>query len=221
MKQDIIQTTSFPILTGSLALMILGLALSPLLKVKLLPDRSLPSVSVSYSYGGANAVVVDSEVTSRLEGVFSRLEGLVKLRSRTGDGNGVITLEMEKEADMDAVRFEVSTLMRQVYPELPAGVSYPQIRVSRPDEEERVEQLMSLVLNGPGRRPEIGHLAETGIKPVLSLIEGVTEVRVSGYTPQGWNLVYDAGKLKNIGLEPEELCRQIREYYKTAGLGCK
>ena len=47
------------------------MALLPLLKVKLLPDRSLPSVSVAFSYGGASAVVVDSEVTSRLEAVFS------------------------------------------------------------------------------------------------------------------------------------------------------
>ena len=141
-------------------LMILGLALSPLLKVKLLPDRTLPSVTVSYSYGSANAVVVDSEVTSRLEDIFSTLEGLMKINSRTGDGNGSITLEMEKGADMDAVRFGVSTLIRQVYPELPPGVAYPQIRVSRPDEEERVEQLMSLVLNGPGNRWELGRMAD-------------------------------------------------------------
>ena len=62
---------------ATIALMILGLALSPLLKVKLLPDRSLPSVSVYYNYGGANAVVVDSEVTSPLEAIFSNLEGLL------------------------------------------------------------------------------------------------------------------------------------------------
>src|SRR6056297_1341357 len=116
---------------ATLALMLLGMALSPLLKLKLLPDRSLPAVTVYYSYGGANAVVADSEVTSRLEAVFSNLEGMVNMRSRTADGNGNITLEMEKGADMDAVRFEVSMLIRQVFPELPAGVSYPQIRVSR------------------------------------------------------------------------------------------
>lgn len=114
-----------------LALMLLGVALSPLLKVKLLPDRSLPSVTVYYSYGGANAVVVDSEVTSRLEAIFSNLEGMVNMRSRTGNGTGDITMEMEKGSDMDAVRFGVSMLIRQVYPELPAGVGYPQIRVSR------------------------------------------------------------------------------------------
>ncbi len=107
---------------ATLALMLLGIALSPLLKVKLLPDRSLPAVTVYYSYGGANAVVADSEVTSRLEAVFSNLNGLVNMRSCKGDGNGNIALEMEKGADMDAVRFEVSMLIRQMYPELPAGV---------------------------------------------------------------------------------------------------
>ena len=202
-----------------IALMILGLALTPLLKVKLLPDRTLPSVTVYYSFGGASAVVADSEVTSRLESIFSNLEGLVKMASRTGDGNGSITLEMEKGADMDAVRFAVSTLIRQVYPELPPGVAYPQIRVSRPDEEERVEQLMSLVLNGPGNRWELGHLAETEIKPALSLIEGVYDVQVSGYTPLRRELKYNAVKLKTLGLTPDDIGRQIRESYKTEGLG--
>jgi hypothetical protein len=39
---------------------------------------------------------------------------LQKLISKTGDGNGRITLQMDQHADMDAVRFEVSTLIRQV-----------------------------------------------------------------------------------------------------------
>ncbi len=91
-------------------------------------------------------MVADSEVTSRLEAVFSNLEGMVNMWSRTAGGSGDIAMEMEKGSDMDAVRFEVSMLIRQVYPELPAGVSYPQIHVSRPDEEELVEQSMRIVL---------------------------------------------------------------------------
>jgi multidrug efflux pump subunit AcrB len=106
---------SFPLIMATLALMLLGMALSPLLKVKLLPDRSLPSVTVYFSYGGANAVVADSEVTSRLEAVFSNLEGMVNMRSRTANGSGEITLEMQKGSDMDAVRFGVSMLIRQMY----------------------------------------------------------------------------------------------------------
>ena len=219
MKQLAYKNVSFPIIMATIALMILGLALAPLLKVKLLPDHRLPSVSIYYGYEGANAVVVDSEVTSPMEAIFSNVEGLVKLHSRTGDGNGAITLELDKEADMDAVRFEVSMLIRQIYAELPSGLSYPQIRVSRPDEEERVEQLMSLILNGPGNRWEVGQVAETVLKPKLSLISGVHEINVSGYTPLRWELVYDANKLKMLGISLDVITNQIRDYYRTEGLG--
>jgi hypothetical protein len=61
--------------------MILDFALSPLLKVKLMPDRALPSVTVYYNYSGANAVVADSEVTSKLEANFPKLSG--KLNNKT------------------------------------------------------------------------------------------------------------------------------------------
>jgi len=184
-----------------------------------MPERSLPSVSVYYNYGGANAAVADSEVTSKLEAIFSGLEGLVKLSSRTGDGNGNLTLEMEKGADMDAVRFEVSMLIRQVHPQLPAGVSYPQIRVSQPNDEERIEQLMTLRLNGPGQPWELGQLAEDNIKPAFSLIEGIYDVSVSGYSPLQWQLCYDTNQLKNLGLQPSQLSQQIRDYYLSLNLG--
>jgi multidrug efflux pump subunit AcrB len=218
-RRSIYKPTSFPIIMATLALMLLGVAMVPLLKVKLMPDRSLPSVSVHYSYGGANAVVVDSEVTTKLEGIFSRLEGLEKLSSRTGDGYGSISLEIDKEADMDAVRFEVATLIRQVYPELPDGVGYPQLRVSRPDEEQRIEQLMSITLNGPGQQRQVGQIAESVIKPRLSLIEGIHEVQVSGYTPMVWELIYDVNHLKQEGIEASAIRARINDYYRTATLG--
>ena len=204
---------------ATIALMILGIAITPLLKVKLLPDRSLPSVSVYYGLPGANAVVVDSELTSKLEGIFSNVDGLQKLRSRTGAGNGAITLDIAKDADMDAVRFEVSTLIRQVYPDLPPGASYPQIRVSRPDEEERVEQLLSFTLNGPGKRWEVGQLAEELIKPTLAAIEGVNNVQISGYTPLQWELIYNIGQLKGLGLSPQDISSQIKDYYRSENIG--
>lgn len=119
---------SYPIIMATITLIILKLTLTPLLKIKLLPNRKLPSISIYYGYGGANAVVVDSEVTSPIKTIFSNLKNLEKLHSRTNDGNNSITLEMDKETDMDAVRFEVSMLIRQVYSELPPGVSYPMKR---------------------------------------------------------------------------------------------
>ncbi|MCL3781511.1 efflux RND transporter permease subunit [Prolixibacteraceae bacterium JC049] len=211
--------TSFAVIMATIALMILGVALLPQLRAKLLPDRNLPSVSVYFSYSGANAVVVDSEITSKLEGLFSNVSGLVKLNSRTGNGYGYITLSMDKESDMDVVRFEVSTLIRQIYPELPDGIGYPQLRVSRPNEEERVEQLIGLTLNGPGQRWQVGNVAETLIKPRLSLIEGVHDVEVSGFTPLVWELSYNASQLKQLSLTANDIANQIKEQYRSANIG--
>lgn len=219
MKKPKISASSFPIIMATMALMILGIALLPQVKMKLLPDRRLPSVSIYYNYYGANALVVDSEVTSKLEGLFSNVSGLVKLKSRTGSGYGYISLSMDKESDMDAVRFEVSTLIRQIYPDLPVGVSYPQLRVSRPDDGERIEQLIGLTFKGPGQRWDLGNMAEALIKSRLSLIEGVYEVQVSGYTPLVWELSYDANLLKQLKIKPGDISNQIRDQYRNANIG--
>jgi multidrug efflux pump subunit AcrB len=61
-KKNIIQTTSYPLIMATIALMILGLVLSPLLKVKLLPDCSLPSVSVYPCSSGYTQQVTKADV---------------------------------------------------------------------------------------------------------------------------------------------------------------
>ncbi|TKG94495.1 efflux RND transporter permease subunit [Puteibacter caeruleilacunae] len=210
---------SFTLLMTCLALTLLGLVIVPLLDVSLSPSRNSSFISVGYSYSGANAIVVDSEITSKLEGILSQVEGLKKITSRSGNGNGYIGLQLNKDVDMDAARFEVSTLIRQVYPQLPVGVSYPDIRASGSDDEKTVEQLLSFTLNGAGRRWEVGNVAESTIKPRLSLLNGVHEVIISGYTPLEWNLIYDYNKLKQLNLTPDDISRQIRSYYRSASIG--
>ena len=56
-------------------------------------------------------------------------------------------------------------LIRQVFPELPAGVSYTQIQISRPDEEEQVEQLMNFSAKPQAKSWKIGgNRAKTEIR---------------------------------------------------------
>jgi multidrug efflux pump subunit AcrB len=211
--------TSFTVITLFIALSIVGLALTPLLNLRLYPGRSIPSVVVSYQMHGANAVLVDSEVTTRLEGVLSRIGGLQKLKSRTSAGSGSISLEMDKNSDMDAVRFEVSTLVRQVYPSLPETVSYPSIKVNRPDDEDKAETLITFTFSGPGENSEIGQYANEFITPALSEINGVSSVNVYGANARQIELVYNKELLNNIGLPVYEIKRQIWEYYYSTNLG--
>ncbi len=214
------KSSSFTIITTFIVLSIIGLAVMPLLNLRLYPGRSKPAISITYSMQGANAVVVDGEVTTKLEGLFSRVEGLITLRSGTSAGSGWISMEMDKHADMDAVRFEVAALIRQAYPTLPSNVSYPQIRVSRPDDEsDKAETLMTFTLNGPGNNSTIGEYANNYIKPALSNIDGVHAVNVYGAYPRRMDLMYKKEVLENIGLSIQEIQSQIYAYFTKADLG--
>ena len=114
-----LKQSSYPIIMATIALMILGLALAPLLKVKLMPSRSLPSVSVYYNYGGANAAVADSEVTSKLEAIFSSLEGLIKPHDETGQNLKAVAMAntiLEKKVKIpstaiDEIKEEVQNIL--------------------------------------------------------------------------------------------------------------
>nr|WP_319398803.1 efflux RND transporter permease subunit [uncultured Carboxylicivirga sp.] len=212
--------SSFTIITTFIVLSIIGFAVMPLLNLRLYPGKSKPGITVSYSMRGANAVVIDSEVTSKLEGVLSRIEGVQRLSSRTGSGSGSISLEMDKNEDMDAVRFEVSTLIRQVYPTLPLNVSYPALRVNRPDEDnEKVETLLTFTFNGPGNRSKIGDYANEYIVSQIAEIQDIHSVNVYGSSPRQIDLLFDKEKLKNIGLSEGTIISQIHEYFVYNNLG--
>ena len=212
--------SSFTIITTFIVLSIIGLGVAPLLNLRLYPGKSKPAVTVSYSMRGASAIAIDSEVTSPLEGVLSRVSGLQNLKSRTSAGSGWISLELDKKANMDEVRFEVAMLIRQIYPELPENVSYPSIRVRRPDDEStKVETLMTYTLSGPGNNSSIGAYAREVIKPALSQAEGIQAVQVYGVNSRRINLVYDTEMLRNIGLTPYTIANQIRDYSIKCDLG--
>ena len=68
---------------------------------------------------GNSSRIIEAEVTSRLEAMLSRVEGVKRIYSTSYNGSGSITLDMDKRTDMDAVRFEVSTIVRQIWPQLP------------------------------------------------------------------------------------------------------
>lgn len=212
--------SSFSIISTFIVFSIIGFTLIPMLNLRLYPNKSKPSITVVFNMKGANAVVIDSEVTSRLEGILSRIEGVKRISSRTSSGRGSISLVMDKNVDIDAIRFEVTTLIRQIYPTLPSTVSYPTLRVNHPDEDnEKVETLLIFSFNGPGNRSKIGDYANEYIVPQIAEIQDIHSVYVYGSYPHQVDLVFDKEKLKNIGLSENTIISQIHEYFTYNNLG--
>ena len=210
--------SSFTIIVSFIALALVGIALVPHLPVKLSPSRSLPSLSISFSMPNNSARVIESEVTSRLESMLARIQGVKQISSTSENGFGSITLGLDKHADIEATRFEVSTVVRQAWQQFPEGVSYPQIR-ARQSDDKASRPFLTYTLNAPSTPFEIQKYAEDNIKPVIGQIKGVYKVDLSGAMPMEWQLEYDSDRLHALGLTPDDLHKAINENAGSQFLG--
>jgi multidrug efflux pump subunit AcrB len=143
-----VRQSSFSTLLFFTAAAAVGYALLPLLPLKWLPSGGEASLYVQYGWSEASPEALERSVTAPLEGAFSLLSGVKKLSSVSGRGSGHISLQLAKSADPAMLRFEVASAIRRLYPQLPQGVSYPQVTVFDPKEDKREEPLLVYTLSG-------------------------------------------------------------------------
>lgn len=167
---------------------------------------------------GNSARVVEMEVTSKLEAMLSRVKDLEKIESTSSNGWGEIHIRMNKHADMDVARFEISTIIRQTWPALPREAGYPVISVNRADDNAN-RPFMAYTINAPATPIIIQQLTESQIKPRLAQIEGIDQIDVSGAQPMEWQLTYDNSQLKQLGITQSEVEAAIRIYLANEMLG--
>lgn len=218
MNKKIRTFSPFTLIVAFVCLSLVGLALLPLLPVKLSPSRALPGLTVAFTMPGHSSRVIEAEVTSRLEAMLTRVKGVKQVNSTSDNGSGSIMLEMDKHADMDATRFEVSTLIRQTWSQLPEGVSYPQIYASRSDYNAS-RPFMTYTLNAPATPMLIQRYAEEHIKPVLGQLKGIYKVELTGATPMEWRLEYDHIQLTQLGISLSDIQSAIAGQYEKEFLG--
>lgn len=212
------KASSFTIIVSFIAVALMGCALLPLLPVKLAPSQSLPSLTVSFSMTGNSARTVEAEVTSRLESVLARVRGVKGIDSKSYNGGGRVSISLDRHADIENTRFEVSALIRQSWSEMPEGVSYPTISL-RQVEKESSRPFMTLTLNAPANPSEIQAFGDENLKPVLSRIPGISKIELSGAQPMEWHLHYDVDRLTALGLTPADIRSAINEHYGSQFLG--
>jgi len=212
------KASSFTLIIMFVCVALVGIALMPLLPIKLNPSRTLPGFNVQFNMQDASARVVEMKVTSKLEAMLARIKGVKNINSTSGNGWGSITIELDKYANIDAARFEASTIVRQIWPQLPDGVSYPYIEMKRSDDEAS-RPFLSYTLNAPSTPILIQKYAEEHIKPRLSQLEGIYKIELSGATPMEWKLEYDSEQLNQLGVSLDAIKTAINQHFQKDFLG--
>jgi len=211
--------SSFSILIVFAALTVIGLGLAPRLSLQYLPSARAPQLTVTYAWPNAAPALLEQEVTTPLEGAFDLVRGVRGIYSVSGNGSGSIRLELDEETDIDYLRFEVAMRIRQLYPRLPEGVSYPQVQVNRPEEDEAERPLLTYSLSGDDPPSVLYRYAREQLAPRLALTQGLQRLDITGGNAPEWRLTYDEQRLRNLGLRPADLRQALQEAFHSEALG--
>lgn len=207
--------SEFSVVLIMVALSLVGLASLPRLNIQYTPMTEGRTVTVSFSYRNASPEVVESEATSKIEGVLTGLRDVTDVSSASKKGSGSVSVKFRKGTDMDAARFEVASAIRNVYPSLPADIAYPRISVSGGG---RASKISYLVKGGIPSREISKYVKEHVLSP-LSAIPGVERVNVGGGVPFQWVITFDADKIQSCGISADEIASAFDAYYREDVIG--
>src|SRR5690554_873290 len=157
--------SSFSIILIAVCLTIVGVFLLPKLSVKLSPTKTLPQITVQFGMQGSSPRIVETEATSKLEAMLNRIKGIRSINSSSANGSGRITIDFDKHTNIENARFEVSTIIRQTWSQLPDNVSYPTITISQAD--NRNKSFLNYTINAPLNPTEILQYVDKSIRPKL------------------------------------------------------
>ncbi len=161
----------------SLLLVAFGLVSYTRLSLREYPDIDPPVVTITVSYPGASASIVETRITQVIENRISGIEGVDFIESSSEDGRARITLEFTVDRDIDAATNDVRDRVSGVADDLPEEADPPE--VSKANSDDEVIVWYSLV-SDTKTVPELTDYAERYLVEHFSVIDGVANVRVGG-----------------------------------------
>lgn len=197
--------TPFRIVIAFIVLSIIGIALVPKLSVDLNPREQEPILSISYNVPRSSPELVEKLATSPLEGAMSQLAELKKINSVSNYDRGSITLRFDKKTDMEFKKFEVASIIRQVYPSLDPKVGYPLVTQSAERRTDLKTPILTYSINGPFASFEIKKIAEDVLKTSLNRFEEIEEITIRGANDLQLYVTYDIQKLQSLSLSKNNI----------------
>ncbi|MFG6136675.1 efflux RND transporter permease subunit [Halomonas sp. B23F22_10] len=199
-----------PVLAIVMAALIVAFGLLALTRLPLqeYPTIDPPIVSISTSYPGANAEVVETRITQVLEERIAGIAGIEVISSSSRDGNSNITIEFGLNTDVDAAANDVRDRISGAADNLPEEADPPEVR----KEDTSSEMVMWLMLSGEGyTTAELTDYAERYLVDGFSVQEGVSGVFVGGGREYAMRVWLDNDALAARGLAVGDVEDALRD----------
>ncbi len=169
------------------------------LGVREYPNVDPAIISVNTTYTGANADVIESQITERLEDAVSSVPGIRTISSVSREGRSSITIEFELEVDLETAANDVRDKVAGAVGNLPPDADPPV--VSKADADASPIIVMNVSSNSRNLL-DLSSIADKVFKERLQTIPGVSEVRIFGEKRYSMRLWMDQQKLAAYQLSP-------------------
>ncbi len=186
----------------SLVIILFGVIGYAFLGVREFPSVDPPVVTVTTNYIGANADVMESQITEPLEESINGIAGIRSLTSISSDGRSNITVEFELGVDMEAASNDVRDRVSRAIRNIPPDTDPPIVTKSDAD----AGPIYALTLQSSARDlMELSDIANNVFKERLQTIPGVSEIRIWGERKYSIKLLLDPSKLASYRLTPGDV----------------
>ena len=197
---------------ATLAVVLLGSVSLGRLPVSLLPDVTLPVLTVRTAYPGAAATEVSRFVAEPIEQALAATPGLVELRSLSRNGEATTTARFAWGTDMPATVLGVRERLDNARQSLPEAAERPTLLTSDPGERP----IAVLALRGPGDLRSIARTAQDVHSRRLEQLDGVASVAVVGAPTDEVRIDVDPERMRALGLSPDDIATAVQNANRSA-----
>jgi len=181
----------------SLLIVLLGAVGASFLGVRQFPNVDPPNITVTTSYTGANADVIESQITEPLEESINGIDGIKSLTSSSSDGRSTITVEFELGRDLEQAANDVRDRVERSKRQLPQDVDPPVVAKA----DANGNAILVMTVQSRGRTlNELSAYAANVLKERLQTITGVGSITIWGERKYAMRVVMDPSKLAGYGL---------------------
>ena len=193
----------------NLFLILFGVIGFNLLGIREYPAIDPPVITVNTSYAGANADVIESQITEPLEKSINGIPGIRTMTSSSSVGNSRITVEFELSTNLEAAANDVRDKVSQAVRNLPQDIDAPPV-VTKADADGDFIILMAIQSQSKGLM-ELSDYAENVLQNKFQTIPEVSAVNINGQKRPAMRLWIDPDKMNAYNIAFNDITTVLQQ----------
>ena len=207
MKESFFVRYKNPLLVMILLILLGGVFSYTKIKSSLFPEITFPKIKIIAEAGQQPVDQMTVAVTRPLENAVKLVPNLQLLKSTTSRGSCEISAFMDWNSNIDLSQQQIEAKINEIKNQLP-----PNTNITVEKMNPSILPVMGYTLNSTSLSPiALKQLALYTIKPFLSQVPGVSDIRIIGGEDKEFWAILDQGKMTRLGINPKDIETALNE----------